>query len=42
MEQLATGSHKFNWNTSGVEPGIYFYKLNIAGNSVARKIIVTK
>lgn len=41
-ERLSSGSHYFNWNTTGVEPGIYFYKLNIGSNSVARKIIVTR
>ncbi|RLC13511.1 MAG: hypothetical protein DRH93_21855, partial [Deltaproteobacteria bacterium] len=41
-EMLTTGTHIFNWNTTDVEPGIYFYRLNIGNNSIARKIIVTR
>lgn len=41
-EIITTGTHNYIWNTSDVEPGIYFYKLGIGSNSVARKIIITK
>ncbi|MAE08768.1 MAG: hypothetical protein CL661_08430 [Bacteroidetes bacterium] len=41
-EKIIGGSHNYYWNTTGVDSGIYFYKLNIGSTSVVRKIIVTK
>lgn len=41
-ERLTSGSHSFIWNTTGVEPGIYFYKLNVDGSSVGGKIVVVR
>mgnify|MGYP002725489894 CR=1 FL=1 len=41
-QQYSGGSHYFDWNTTDVEPGIYFYRLDVGENSVSRKIIVTK
>ncbi|MFK5855496.1 MAG: C25 family cysteine peptidase, partial [Bacteroidota bacterium] len=41
-ENLEQGTHSFTWNTSGVEAGIYLYKITIGNNSVTRKIVVNK
>lgn len=34
-------SHEVTWNASGVNPGIYFLKMNTDGYNVTRKIAVT-
>jgi len=39
-ENMSIGTHSFNWNTSGMESGIYFYKLTQGGNSFTNKIVV--
>nr|MBC8320593.1 T9SS type A sorting domain-containing protein [Bacteroidota bacterium] len=42
QEKLSTGSHYFNWNTTGIDPGVYLYKLDLGNNSITEKIIVTR
>jgi len=30
------------WNTSGLSPGVYFYRLELSGASLSRRIVLLR
>ncbi len=41
-EQQTNGSYKVNFNASGLESGVYFYRLNVGSYTQSRKMILLK
>ena len=41
-ENLSEGYYNINYNAGNISSGVYFYRLSINGNSVSKKMIVTK
>ncbi len=39
---MGTGGHSVNWNSATVEPGVYLLRLRSAGQSAARRFVVTR
>ena len=41
-EQQSTGKYQYEWNGSGFESGVYFYRLMVEGVAKCRKILLLK
>jgi len=42
QKELAPGFHNYKFNASEMSSGVYFYKINVNGSSLARKMLMIK